>query len=215
MSFLGIDLSASSKRGSFFALLDTEGTLTYLDSFKTVEELMEVLEAHRPELIAIDAPLSLPQGLDCLEEECPCASVLGQKGRTCEQELARMHIGCFFTTKRSIIKSLIYRGLNLSRDLEARGHRVIEVYPYATKVLLFGDKIPPKNTARGLAFLKDKLSGVVVGLSPYESGLNHDGCDAVLSAYTAWLHQADRTDSLGTQEEGYIVVPRLLSRVHN
>ena len=213
MSFLGIDLSASSKRGSFFALLDTEGTLTYLDSFKTVEELMEVLEAHRPELIAIDAPLSLPQGLDCLEEDCPCASVLDQKGRTCEQELARMHIGCFFTTKRSIIKSLIYRGLNLSRDLEAKGHRVIEVYPYATKVLLFGDKIPPKNTVRGLAFLKDKLSGVVVGLSPYESGLNHDGCDAVLSAYTAWLHQADRTDSLGTQEEGYIVVPRLLSRV--
>ena len=213
MSFLGIDLSASSKRGSFFALLDTEGSLTYLDSFKTVDELMGVLEAHSPELIAIDAPLSLPLGLDCLEEDCPCAPTLDQKGRTCERELARMHIGCFFTTKRSIIKSLIYRGLGLTRDLRAKGYRVIEVYPYATKVLLFGDKIPPKNTAPGLAFLKDKLSGIVAGLGPYQSDLNHDGCDAVLSAYTARLHQGDRTDSLGIPDEGHIVVPGLLSRV--
>ena len=213
MSFLGIDLSASSKRGSYFALLDAEGSLIYLDSFKTVDELMGVLEAHRPELIAIDAPLSLPLGLDCLEEDCPCAPALEQKGRTCEQELARMHIGCFFTTKRSIIRGLIYRGLDLRRDLEAKGYRVIEVYPYATKVLLFGDKIPPKNTARGLAFLKDRLSEVVVGLSPYQSDLNHHGCDAVLSAYTAWLHQGSRTDSLGTPEEGHIVVPQLLARV--
>ena len=213
MSFLGIDLSSSSKRGSYFAVLDTEGSLIYLDSFKSFDELMDVLGAHGPELIAIDAPLSLPLGLDCLEEDCPCAPVLEQKGRTCEQELASMHIGCFFTTKRSIIKGLIYRGLDLKRELEAKGYRVIEVYPYATKVLLFGGKIPPKNTARGLAFLKDKLSGVVSGLSPYQSGLNHHGCDAVLSAYTAWLHQGDRTDSLGDREEGHIVVPRLLARV--
>ena len=87
------------------------------------------------------------------------------------------------------------------------------MYPYATKVLLFGDKIPPKNSARGLAFLKEKLSGVVVGLGPYEPELNHDGCDAVLSAYTAWLHRGDRTDSLGIPDEGHIVVPKLLSRI--
>ena len=213
MSFLGIDLSTSSKRGSYFAVLDTDGALLHLDNFKKSDELVDVLQAHGPGLIAIDAPLSLPLGMDCLEEECPCAPALDQKGRTCEQELARIRIGCFFTTKRSIIKGLIYRGLELSRDLEAKGYPVIEVYPYATKVLLFGEKIPPKNTVRGLAFLKEKLSGVVPGLGPYEAGLNHHGCDAVLSAYTAWLHRKDRTDSLGTQEEGYIVVPQVHARV--
>ena len=109
MSFLGIDLTSSSKRPSACALLDGQMTLTHLLSFKTTDELLDLLEAHRPTLVAIDAPLSLPLGLDCLEESHPCTGILDQKGRVAEQELARMHIGCFFTTKRSIIKSLIYR----------------------------------------------------------------------------------------------------------
>jgi predicted nuclease with RNAse H fold len=213
MSFLGIDLSASAKRGSFFAHLDGQGHLTRVDSFNTFEELADVLQVHKPQLVAIDAPLSLPLGLCCLEESHSCSPALGQKGRACEQELARMHIGCFFTTKRSIIKGLIYRGLELSQDLRSKGYQVIEVYPYATKVLLFGDNIPPKNSARGLAFLKEKLSHVINGLGPYVPGLNHDGCDALLAAHTAWLHGDGRTDSLGLPEEGYIVVPKLLSRV--
>ena len=189
--------------------------LLHMASFKTFEELQGLLGTHKPSLIAIDAPLSLPLGLDCLEEDHPCASSLDQKGRTSEQELARMHIGCFFTTKRSIIKGLIYRGLKMREDLVQMGYMVIEVYPYATKVILFGDKIPPKNSARGLAFLKQKLDGLVEGIDPHLDGLNHDGCDSLLAAYTACLHQGDRTDSLGSADEGYIVVPKLLTRVPN
>ena len=212
MSFLGIDLSASPKRASAFALLDGQVKLTHLDGFKPVDELLEFLQVHNPSLIAIDAPLSLPLGLDCLDESHPCSYALEQKGRTAEQELARIHIGCFFTTKRSIIKTLIYRGLQLYQDLVGRGYQVIEVYPYATKVLLFGDKIPPKNSARGLAFLKERLSQLIDGLDPYIDDLDHDRCDALLAAYTARLHQGNQTDSLGLPEEGYIVVPKLLPR---
>lgn len=213
MSYLGIDLSASSKRASAYALLDAEARLVQMDSFKAFDELVEFLDARRPSLIAIDAPLSLPLGLDCLEEDHPCAPALGQKGRASEQELARMHIGCFFTTKRSIIKNLIYRGLKMREDLVQMGYPVIEVYPYATKVILFGDKIPPKNSARGVAFLKQKLQHLIDGIEPHLNDLNHDGCDSLLAAYTACLHQGDRTDSLGSADEGYIVVPKLLTRV--
>ena len=212
MAFLGIDLSASPKRASFCALLDSGPNLIQLDHFKAVEELFELLQVHRPSVIAIDAPLSLPLGLDCLEESHPCSPILEQKGRASEQELASMHIGCFFTTKRSIIKALIYRGLELRQELVGRGYEVIEVYPYATKVLLFGDKIPPKNSAMGVAFLKEKLSPLIGGLGPYMNGLNHDGSDAILAAYTACLHHGNHTDLLGTPEEGYVVVPRLLTR---
>lgn len=215
MSYLGIDLSASPNRPSACALLDGDARLLNMASFMTFEELQGLLGTHKPSLIAIDAPLSLPLGLDCLEEDHPCASSLDQKGRTSEQELARMHIGCFFTTKRSIIKGLIYRGLKMREDLVQMGYMVIEVYPYATKVILFGDKIPPKNSARGLAFLKQKLDGLVEGIDPHLDGLNHDGCDSLLAAYTACLHQGDRTDSLGSADEGYIVVPKLLTRVPN
>ena len=211
MSVVGIDLSASSKRTSAYALLDGQATLNHLDSFRTFEELLRFLELHSPSLVAIDAPISLPLGLDCLEEDHPCTSVLEQKGRTAEQELARMHIGCFFTTKRSIIKTLIYRGRDLYQNLVQRGYPVIEVYPYATKVILFGDRIPAKNSAQGLSFLKERLSHLINGLDPYLNQLNHDTSDALLAAYTASLHEENRTDLLGTPEEGYIVVPKLLS----
>ena len=213
MSSLGIDLSASSKRPSAYALLDERANIVCLDHFKAFEELLAFLEVHKPSLIAIDAPLYLPLGLDCLEEGHSCSPKLEHKGRTSELELARMHIGCFFTTKRSIIKTLIYRGMKIHQDLMDKGYKVIEVYPYATKVILFGDKIPPKNSARGMAFLKERLSQLVGGLDPYLDGLDHDRCDALLAAYTACLHQEDRTDSLGMSEEGYVVVPKLLSRV--
>ena len=212
MSVLGIDLSASPKRASAFALLDGQTTLHELDSFSTSDDLFSFLDVHKPSLVAIDAPLYLPLGLDCLEEHHSCSPILDQKGRVSEQELARMHIGCFFTTKRSIIKTLIYRGMQLNQDLADRGYQVIEVYPYATKVILFGDKIPPKNSPQGIAFLKERLSGLIDGLDPYLDSLNHDRCDALLAAYTASLHQEDRTDSLGTSEEGFMVIPKLLSR---
>ena len=215
MSVLGIDLSASPKRPSEYALLDGQAMLHQLDHFDTFDELFGFLDVHRPSVIAIDAPLYLPLGLDCLEEHHSCSHVLDQKGRVSEQELARMHIGCFFTTKRSIIKTLIYRGMKLSKDLAERGYQVIEVYPYATKVLLFGDKIPPKNSPQGLAFLKEKLSKLIDGLDPHLDGLNHDRCDALLAAYTASLHRENQTDLLGIAEEGFMVVPKLLSRAQH
>jgi predicted nuclease with RNAse H fold len=213
MSFLGIDLSASTKRASYYALLDEQNALTHLDCFNSCDQLFSFLDASRPSLIAIDAPLYLPLGLDCLEEGHSCSQTLEHKGRTAEQELARMHIGCFFTTKRSIIKTLIYRGLKLHQELSEQGHKVVEVYPYATKVLLFGDKIPPKNSVQGLAFLKERLSKLIDGLDPYLDGLNHDGCDALLAAHTAYLHQENLTDQLGLAEEGYMIVPKLLAKV--
>ena len=212
MSVLGIDLSASEKRASAWALLDGQAELSCLDQFKTFDDLLGLLEVHKPTLVAVDAPLSLPLGLDCLEESHLCTSSLNHKGRLSEQELARMNIGCFFTTKRSIIKSLIYRGVELQRELVNSGYQIIEVYPYATKVILFGDKIPPKNSARGLAFLKEKLYPLISGLDMYMDALDHNRCDALLAAYTAFLHSDNQTDSLGIPEEGYTVVPKLLNR---
>ena len=209
MSVLGIDLSASLKRPSFHALIDGGKTLSQMGTFKANEELLEYVECHRPALVAIGAPLCLPMGLDCLEESHACAPVPDTKGRMAERELARMHIGCFFTTKRSIIKTLIYRGLELRQTLEQSGYQVIEVYPYATKVLLFGDKVPPKSSPGAVTFLKERLLPLINGMEPYLDSLNNDRCDALLAAYTACLHLNGGTDLLGTPEEGHIVVPKL------
>tara|TARA_B100000315_G_scaffold259200_1_gene314180 strand:+ start:434 stop:802 length:369 start_codon:yes stop_codon:yes gene_type:complete len=120
-----------------------------------------------------------------------------------------MGISCFFTNKGSIIRNLIYRSMELSRLLSGLGLEVIEAYPHATKVILFGDKVPPKNSAESLVFLKERLDPLIQGLSPHLDGLDRNTCDAVLNAYTGFLHTQDATDTLGTPEEGRVVLPKL------
>jgi predicted nuclease with RNAse H fold len=209
MYSVGIDLSSSPKRASIFAGIDCSGTLTRLSLFKEAEEMLSMLEERRPEVVGIDAPLSLPSGLHCLEESCPCKATNGLKGRAGEVELAQMGIGCFFTSKKSIIKPLIYRGVKYRKLLEEKGYKVIEAYPYATKVMLFGDQMPSKNKPEALEFLRTHLPSLARGVEEYAKNLNHDKCDAILTAYTARLFLKRETDSLGDEEEGAIAVPRL------
>ena len=122
-----------------------------------------------------------------------------------------MGISCFFTNKGSIIRNLIYRGISLSQRLRNLGFEVVESYPHATKVLLFGDKVPPKNSAASLAFLKERLTPLIQGLNTYEGELDRNSCDAVLNAYTGFLHTQNATDVLGSDEEGTLVLPKLPS----
>lgn len=212
MVILGIDLRASSKRPSTVVALDGDSNVLFFDSFDNDPELHEMVQACGPDLIAIGAPLGLPGGLCCLETTCSCGfSTPQNKGRQSEIDLARMGISCFFTNKGSIIRNLIYRSIQLNQHLSKMGYRVIEVYPHATKVLLFGDNAPPKNSPGSVKFLKEKLTPLVTGLDPHLDAMDRNSCDAVLNAYTAVLHWQEKTDILGNEEEGMLVLPKLPS----
>ena len=210
MVLFGVDLRASSKRHSPVVALDDDSQMVYFGSFGQDPELLDLVQSYQPQFVAIGAPLGLPAGLCCLETSCSC-SVNGaqKKGRQLELELARMGISCFFTNKRSIIRSLIYRGIELNRQLSDLGYQVLEVYPHASKTILFGDKAPPKNSAGSLEFMREHLSCLVHGLEAHLNGLDRNGCDAVLNAYTALLHSQEGTDMLGDPEEGLLVLPGL------
>ena len=206
----GVDLRASPKRKSSVVALDDGAQFSFLNSFRNDEELLQMSDEYQPSLIAIGAPLSLPSGLCCLEASCPCSATPPQKkGRMAELELARMGISCFFTNKRSIIRTLIYRGINISQQLRTQGRQVIEVYPHGTKVILFGDKVPPKNSRESLGFMKERLTPLVPGLDACLDSLDRNSCDAVVNAYTALLHSQDDTDMLGGDDDGWLVLPRL------
>ena len=210
MVMVGLDLRASAKRPSPVVVLDDNAQVVFFGAIGQDAELLDLVEAHRTQLIAIGAPLGLPTGLCCLETSCSCC-ITGpqQKGRRLELELSRMGISCFFTNKRSIISNLIYRGVGLNQQLSEAGYQVIEVYPHASKVILFGDKAPPKKSAGSLAFMRERLSSLVQGLDDHLSRLDRNGCDAVLNAYTALLHSRECTDMLGSPDEGLLVLPGL------
>ena len=211
MVVLGVDLRASSKRASTVVALNQQSSIAFMDSFSKDDELAQIATANQRSFIAIGAPLCLPLGLCCLEATCACDfAIPARKGRLLELELSRMGISCFFTNKGSIIRKLIYRGITLSNELKALGHNVIEVYPHATKIILFGDRVPPKNSAKSLAFMQDQLPNLVSGLEPHLATLERHRCDALINAYTALLHSNDGTDLLGTSQEGLLALPRLI-----
>jgi predicted nuclease with RNAse H fold len=209
-TFLGIDLTPTEAKPSACLGLDTKSQLVYLGFIAENTDIVTLLNFYSPQVIAIDAPLSLPSGLCCLEEYCHCQPKFPRKNRQCDQELRQQGIPCYPTGKKTFIKDLIYRGIELKNgiDLEAKqACQVIEVYPFASKVRLFGETMPRKTTKQGMSFVRDKLGDILPGLEPYLDMFSHDLCDAAVAAYTALLHHQNRVDVLGNNEEGLIFIP--------
>ena len=204
--FIGIDLTSSPEKASACIGLDQNLNLAFAGFLHSDTDLVALVINQAPGVTAIDAPLTLPKGLCCLEESCPCRPVQGN-GRECERQLAKLGIPCYFTTKRSIIKRMVYRGIELRKRLEGRGYQVIEVYPYASKVRLWGKPVPSKLRSGGLALSRTRLANLLPTLAPYTANFNHDLCDAALAAYTAYLYHQNATEQIGSLEEGAIYIP--------
>ena len=207
-SYLGIDPASAPGRPSAFAVLDDQGRLQDVGLVGEDGEILALARRWRPRYLAIDAPIALPQGMCCLEENCPCAPASPDGLKAAERALLKEGIGLFRTTKRSIIKAMIHRAMGLRRALEEGGHAVVEVYPYASKVRLFGRPIPKKTTKAGRQWLRERLEGLVPGLLEHEGGLSHDELDAIVAAYTAYLRGQGQAEAVGDRREGVIYVPK-------
>jgi predicted nuclease with RNAse H fold len=206
--YLGIDPTSASRRPSAFAVLDDQGGLRDLGLVREDGDILALARRWRPRYLAIDAPLSLPQGMCCLEESCPCAPASPDGLKAAERALLKEGIGLFRTTKRSIIKAMVYRAMQLRRALEQRGYAVMEIYPYASKVRLFGRPIPKKTTKAGCQWLRERLEHLVPGLREHEGWLGHDELDAIVAAYMAYLHGRGQAEAVGDREEGFIYLPK-------
>jgi predicted nuclease with RNAse H fold len=209
-TFFGIDLTSTEAKPSACLGLDSKSQLVYFGFLTKNRDIVALLDFYSPQVIAIDAPLSLPLGLCCLEESCPCKPQFPRKNRQCDQELRQQGIPCYPTSKKTFIKDLIYRGMELKtsigREVKQAG-QVIEVYPFASKVRLFGKTVPRKTTKQGMCFLRDKLGDILPGLKPYLDMFDHDLCDAAVAAHTALLYHQNRVEVLGSSKEGLIFIP--------
>ncbi len=177
--------------------------LTLFDCNST-DELLPLISPYNLGVVAIDSPLGFPKGLCCLEQSCPCTQI--GKGRLAEQELSKMGISSYYTTKKTIIKPMIYKAISWARELRSLGLEVIEIYPYASKVQLFGKPVPNKSSTIGLNQLKNLVSNLGFKKEVIEP-LNHDQIDAVIAAYTGLLWVKERTIEVGCKEESTIVLP--------
>lgn len=126
MRVVGLDLSGMEKNDSGYCLLADKIKTKLL---KTDAEIIEEIENDKPDIIAIDAPLSFP--------------VIGS-WRPGEAELIKRGFRPVNTHIPSM-KILVERAMKLRKILESRGYRVIEVYSKASERILGLSKEPRKN----------------------------------------------------------------------
>ena len=205
-TYFGLDF-ASPAHTSGYCVLDAPGALVDIGLVGDDTEIIALIERSGARTVAIDCPLGLPAGLDCLDPAHPCTATSPKGIRESELAVRALGYGLYFTTKKTIIRAMAERGIALRRTLEARGLRVLEVYPYATKCILFGKKMPKKTTPEGVTWLRDNLTIIIPTLADIPRTLTHDELDAAIAAYTALLFARGKAIALGNEAEGTIVVP--------
>jgi|YelNatPaOPRAMG01_1025707.scaffolds.fasta_scaffold165882_1 predicted nuclease with RNAse H fold len=192
MKVVGLDLSGSIRKGSGMCFIEgdtIETVILYSD-----EEILDKIRLFKAELVAIDAPLSLPKGREGLEDRN------GPHLRECDRELLRRKIK-FFPLTLGPMRKLTERGINLKRVLEQWGFRVIEVYPGGAQDI-WG--LPRKGES--LEGLRTGLKNV--GIKGDFSRMSHDELDAVTAALVGLLYLVGECEEYGDRVEGTIVMPK-------
>lgn len=205
--YLGIDL-AGDGRASGYAVLDEQARVIACGAAPDDASIVALAARHGATTVAIDCPLGLPEGLCCLDPACGCAPANAPGIRQSELAVRALGYGLYHTTKRTIIRGLVERGMRLRPLIEAQGALVIEVYPYATKAMLFGRRMPKKTTPEGRRWLLARLSAGLRGLDMARA-YSHDELDALAAAWTALMYARGDAVALGDAREGEIIVPRV------
>jgi predicted nuclease with RNAse H fold len=192
MKVLGIDLAGSERRKTGICLMDEKLNAKCLTLFKD-KEILNLIEKEKPDLIAIDAPLSLPLGRKSLRKS-------KIHFRKCDKELWKFGIK-FFPITLGPMRKLTKRGIELRKILEKK-YKVIEVYPGASQDIL---KIPRKQ--KGLKKLKKGLEKF--GIKILKEKLNADELDGVTCAFTGYLYLKKKYLAIGQKKEGQIILPKI------
>lgn len=121
---VGIDLAGSPRRPTGVCLLrglQAETHVAFSD-----DEILHLVRRARPDLVPIDAPLSLPKGRRTIHDRA------GEHLRDCDRELLRRGIR-FFPITLGPMRMLTERGLALKKRLGAMGYHAVECYPGAAQ----------------------------------------------------------------------------------
>jgi len=172
-----------------------------IHEWKTVfsdKEIIEFVSRHRPNVVAIDAPLNLPPGRKSMDDRN------GEHFRPCDRELLKRGIR-FFPITLGPMRSLTQRGISLKKKLNRIKYRVIEMYPGAAQDVW---RIARKQD--GLGKLRKGLEKL--GIKGLDKKMNGDELDAVSGAIVGKLFLQDKAEILGNFRQGAIVIPKVSKR---
>jgi len=174
---IGVDLAGSERRPTGLALIDDK--VISCITLHTDNELMDYCLSRSPDLVAIDAPLTLPKR-GIMRDVDRLMYKLGLK------VLPPLFPG---------MAQLTLRGVKLSKELRVKGIKVIEVHPRSTM-----RRLGIISRIKFLTELKDR------GYLVLNNIRNVHEVDAIIAAYTGILHLNGLTERV-KGEEGEIVIP--------
>jgi len=181
---VGIDLAGVATNPSGWALLENKAVSTH--HLYHDEEILKHIMDCRPNFIAIDAPLSLPEK--------------GTLMRKADREMYKRGYPVF-PPRFPAMEKLTLRAIRMVQEIKKRGFNVIEVHPTSTRKAL---KMPSKDWRKiQTIFIRIGLEGDL----KTRTLTNHE-IDAVTAALTGYLHLQGKTELIGDEKEGYIVVPK-------
>jgi predicted nuclease with RNAse H fold len=244
---LGIDLGGARMRTTGVVLLEGADRARVADArtlpkYKTAEQaeraLLDVVEDAQPDVVAIDAPLTLPPCLSCpsfcrgpsadLCELSAARAVWSEGGhpvteRLCEVRLrGELDAGPLPTMR---IAQIAARGTALARRILAGGTRlepgrvaVLEVYPYASMFRLGKSDAGLRPRAPGEAdeSVADRVLAALrsqIDVDPAHRAALDGGhaLDALVAAWTGWLHphEVEHPPPGFNAAAGWIWLPRI------
>lgn len=187
----GIDLAGVPLRPTGWCILKglkAETSLLYSD-----EEILNYVQKEKPDLVAIDAPLSLPPGRKSIDERS------SSHFRPCDEELRRRKIR-FFPITLGPMRGLTERGIRLRSFLEVEGFGVIEVYPGGAQDIW---NIP--RVKHNLSGLRGGL--VRLGISGLKKESTGHELDAATGALVGRLFLQGKAEVYGDHKTGAIIMP--------
>ena len=186
---VGIDLAGSPRRPTGLCLLRGLRAQTHV-AFSD-DDILNAVQQARPDLVPIDAPLSLPKGRRTIHDRS------GEHFRDCDRELLRRGIR-FFPVTLGPMRMLTERGLGLRAKIRAMGYRAIECYPGAAQDV-WGISRQHQDRKELLAGLKK------LGVRGLTKAITSDELDAATAALVGRWVLLGRGEMLGGADG--IVIP--------
>ena len=180
---IGIDLAGKPENPTGWALWKNktvETSLMYADN-----DILKGVTRSKPAIIAIDAPFNLPK-----------EGIL----RKADKEMIKKGYRVF-PPGLPAMRKLTERATQLNKLITEKGYRTIEVHPTSTRRAL---NMPLKDWVK----IQTILAHMGVGGTPKMHTLTPHELDAVTAALTAYLYIQSKTETIGDEEEGYIIIPK-------
>lgn len=196
---VGIDLAGKVESRSGICFLQNDHAETTV--LHENENIIEFVRSAKPDLISIDAPLSLPKGRTTVYDDDPYREESGIL-RYCERMLKKRNVNSYPALIRSM-QELTKRGIELATYFRSQGYPVIECFPGAAQDII---QLPRKRTDETL--LKKGLSRFGIH-GPFENNeVYHDELDAITASLVGQFFISGYYEALGIPEENDMIIPQ-------